>query len=54
MALGMPDEYYAGLAAEYAGKREHIVASLESAGLAFSIPRGAYYIMTDISEFGFP
>src|SRR5580704_1226785 len=36
MALGMPDEYYAGLAAEYVGKRDHIVASLEGAGLKCS------------------
>jgi len=53
MALGMPDEYYTGLAAEYAGKRDHIVASLESAGLTCSIPRGAYYVMADISQSGF-
>jgi aminotransferase len=49
MALGMPDEYYAGLAAEYQGKRDHIVASLEAVGLRCSIPRGAYYVMADIS-----
>ncbi len=53
MALAMPDQYYADLAAEYAGKRDHIVASLEGAGLACSIPRGAYYVMADISRTGF-
>jgi aspartate/methionine/tyrosine aminotransferase len=53
MALGMPDEYYAGLAAEYSGKRDHIVASLEGAGLKCSIPHGAYYVMADISRTGF-
>jgi aspartate/methionine/tyrosine aminotransferase len=53
MALGMPDEYYTGLAAEYAGKRDHILASLEGAGLACSIPHGAYYVMADISRSGF-
>ncbi len=53
MALGMPDEYYARLAAEYVGKRDHLVASLEAAGLRCSIPRGAYYIMADISATGF-
>jgi aspartate/methionine/tyrosine aminotransferase len=53
MALGMPEQYYAGLAAEYSGKRDHIVASLESAGLKCSIPRGAYYVMADISQTGF-
>jgi aspartate/methionine/tyrosine aminotransferase len=53
MALGMPDDYYTSLAAEYAGKRDHIVASLEGAGLKCSIPRGAYYVMADISQTGF-
>jgi aminotransferase len=52
-ALGMPDDYYTVLAAEYAGKREHILTSLEGAGLACSIPRGAYYVMADISQTGF-
>ena len=54
MALGMPDDYYTELAAEYAGKRDHIVTSLEAAGFACSIPRGAYYVMADISASGFP
>jgi aspartate/methionine/tyrosine aminotransferase len=49
----MPDDYYTDLAAEYAGKRDHIVASLEGAGLKCSIPRGAYYVMADISQTGF-
>jgi aspartate/methionine/tyrosine aminotransferase len=53
MALGMADDYYANLAAEYVGKRDHLVASLESAGLRCSIPRGAYYIMADISALHF-
>ncbi len=53
MALGMEDSYYANLAAEYVGKRDHLVASLEAAGLRCSIPRGAYYVMADISGLGF-
>ena len=53
MALGMADDYYANLAIEYAGKRDHLVASLEAAGLRCSIPRGAYYIMADISNLNF-
>jgi aspartate/methionine/tyrosine aminotransferase len=53
MALGMADDYYAKLATEYAGKRDHLVASLEAAGLRCSIPRGAYYVMADISALNF-
>ncbi len=53
MALGMPEAYYANLAAEYVGKRDHLVASLEAVGLRCSVPRGAYYVMADISSTGF-
>jgi aspartate/methionine/tyrosine aminotransferase len=52
-ALGMPDEYYRKLAEDYAGKRDHIIESLEAAGLRCSVPRGAYYVMADISGLGF-
>jgi aspartate/methionine/tyrosine aminotransferase len=54
IALGLPDEYYAALAAEYDKRREHIISALESAGFRCFRPRGAYYVMTDISGFGFP
>ena len=30
-----------------------MILSLESAGFRCFIPRGAYYVMTDISRFGF-
>jgi aminotransferase len=53
MALGMGDDYYANLAAEYAGKRDHLLTSLEAVGLRCSVPRGAYYIMADISSLNF-
>jgi len=53
MALGMGPEYYHHLSAEYRGRRDHIVASLESAGLRCFVPKGAYYVMTDVSAFGF-
>jgi aminotransferase len=52
-ALAMGEEYYRKLADEYAGRRDHIVASLETAGFRCFMPHGAYYIMTDISNFGF-
>jgi aminotransferase len=54
MALAMPDDYYHGLASEYARRRDHIVTTLESAGLRCFLPRGAYYVMTDISGLGYP
>jgi len=52
-ALSLGDEYYNDLAAGYAQRRDHIVASLETAGFQCYLPAGAYYVMTDISGFGF-
>jgi aminotransferase len=54
MALSWGEDYYHRLAAEYAARRDHLVESLETAGFHCHVPRGAYYVMTDISAFGFP
>jgi aspartate/methionine/tyrosine aminotransferase len=51
MALELPEEYYRHLSDEYAARRDHLVASLEAAGFRCYLPRGAYYVMTDISGF---
>lgn len=53
-ALGMPDEYYRGLAREYQTRRDHILSSLKDAGLRPFTPSGAYYTMAGISGLGFP
>jgi aminotransferase len=52
-AFGMPGDYYEHLSTEYAARRDHIVESLQSAGFKCYPPRGAYYVMTDVSAFGF-
>ena len=52
-ALGLPAEYYGKLAGGYSGRRDHLMPALTSAGFKCFRPRGAYYIMTDISAFGF-
>ena len=54
VALELPDDYYRGLADQYRERREYLVPALESAGFRTFRPRGAYYVMTDISAFGFP
>jgi len=54
VALGLGAEYYSALATEYAARRDHIVSTLTAAGFGCFVPRGAYYVMTDISRFGFP
>jgi aminotransferase len=53
VALGLSPEYYAGLCREYARRRDHLMASLQAARFQCFKPAGAYYIMTDISGFGF-
>ena len=35
-------------------RRDRLLGILEPAGFRCYTPRGAYYIMTDIGEFGFP
>ena len=52
-ALSLPAEYYAKLAEGYRVRRDHLVPALETAGFQCFLPRGAYYVMTDISAFGF-
>jgi len=52
-ALSLPAEYYAKLAEGYRVRRDHLIPALEGAGFKCFRPRGAYYIMTDISGFGF-
>ncbi|MFZ0635562.1 MAG: aminotransferase class I/II-fold pyridoxal phosphate-dependent enzyme [Candidatus Acidiferrales bacterium] len=54
VALRFPESYYEKLASEYLVRRDKMLGILESAGFRCFRPRGAYYIMTDISGFGFP
>ena len=52
--LDMPDSYYEELTALYTRKRGLFLQGLREAGLAFTEPEGAYYVMVDISGFGAP
>lgn len=51
--LNFPDSYYHGLAAEYAERRDILLGYLDRAGLAYTKPQGAYYVMVDIARFGY-
>ncbi|MGH9582629.1 MAG: pyridoxal phosphate-dependent aminotransferase, partial [Bryobacteraceae bacterium] len=53
-ALRLPDSYFAELARSYASKRDLLAGILTNAGFRCFFPKGAYYIMCDISQFGFP
>lgn len=50
--LEMPDSYYDSLAALYTRKRDLFLGGLREAGLTFTEPDGAYYVMVDVAEFG--
>jgi aspartate/methionine/tyrosine aminotransferase len=52
-ALGLPRAYYENLANGYKARRDRLMPALEEAGFRCFRPRGAYYVMTDISAFGF-
>jgi aspartate/methionine/tyrosine aminotransferase len=54
VALSMPDSDYDDLASTYAAKRDHILEMLQRTGFRPFRPSGAYYVMADISGFGFP
>ncbi|HVU35981.1 MAG TPA: aminotransferase class I/II-fold pyridoxal phosphate-dependent enzyme [Opitutaceae bacterium] len=52
-ALNFPASYYAELAAEYGRSRDVLLGYLDRTGLAYTRPEGAYFVMVDISPFGF-
>ena len=52
-ALSLPAEYYERLQQDYQMRRDVLLPVLEQAGFKTFVPDGAYYIMTDISNFGF-
>jgi aminotransferase len=54
VALRFPPSYYETMAREYAERRERMLNMLTEAGFRCGRPKGAYYIMADISAFGFP
>ena len=46
-------DYYDGLLKTYTHKRDLFVGGLKSMGLDCTNPQGAYYVLMDVSEFGF-
>ena len=54
IALKQPQPYYDKLAVTYAEKRARLLKILTASGFKVYKPRGAYYIMTDISAFPDP
>ncbi len=51
--LQFKDEYYKELKEHYTHKKNIFLNGLENIGLNFTEPQGAYYVLVDISEFGY-
>lgn len=52
-ALNFDDSYYDEVLDLYTAKRDLFCQGLDSIGLEHNVPQGAYYVMMDISEFGY-
>ena len=52
-ALRLPRDYYDKLQSDYTVRRERILRVLKEVGFKCFDPDGAYYVMTDISAFGY-
>jgi aminotransferase len=53
VGLQFPPEYYRSLAASYTEKRDLFVGGLRDVGIRHIVPEGAYYVLADISEYGY-
>ena len=51
--LRFGDGYYDDLREKYTAKRDLFIKGLNDIGIKHTVPQGAYYVMLDISEFGF-
>ncbi len=51
--LRFGDGYYDDLREKYTAKRDLFIKGLDDIGIKHTVPQGAYYVMLDISEFGF-
>lgn len=53
VGLKFGGEYYKDLQQKYTAKRDLFLKGLDDLKIAHTVPQGAYYILLDISEFGF-
>ncbi len=51
--LRLPVGYYAELAREYSERRDIFLRYLDQTGLHYTRPQGAYFVMLDVSPFGY-
>ncbi|MDR2594661.1 MAG: pyridoxal phosphate-dependent aminotransferase [Fibromonadaceae bacterium] len=53
IGLKFSDDYYTELLNRYTEKRELFLKGLSQIGIPYTEPEGAYYVLLDISEFGY-
>jgi len=53
VAMQLGQEYYDQLSAEYTAKRKVMLDILDEAEIPYFAPGGAYYVLSDISKYGF-
>lgn len=53
VGLEFKDDYYENLQKHYTHMRNLFIGGLKNIGLTFTEPQGAYYVLLDISEFGY-
>lgn len=51
--LRFGDDYYKWLQDKYTEKRDLFLCGLDRIGIQHTVPQGAYYILLDVSEFGY-
>jgi N-succinyldiaminopimelate aminotransferase len=52
VGLGLPDQFFAGAAADLAARRDRLCVGLDDAGFDVLRPAATYFAMTDIHPFG--
>ena len=53
VGLNFGDDYHKRLQNKYTEKRDLFLKGLDDIGIVHTVPQGAYYILLDISEFGY-
>jgi aminotransferase len=53
VALALPESYYTAMTADYQRRRDLLLGILAKHGFRCWKPQGAYYVMADVSDFGF-
>ena len=53
VGLKFGDDYYEELQGEYTHRREVFLSGLDGLGLKYFRPQGTYFVLVDISEFGY-